>query len=168
MNTERLPLDTRKSPLDSVTFRVDGEPVKVCYSRPSARGRTMLGDRLAYGELWRTGANEPTMIHTSTDLEIAGLQVPAGTYALYTVPGATEWEIIVNRSTDQWGHERYYSEDVRAQELGRATVPAERVEEHTETFTIRAVPEDGEATLVLEWEHIRVAVPVSSADGPTD
>ncbi|HEX6406601.1 MAG TPA: DUF2911 domain-containing protein, partial [Gemmatimonadales bacterium] len=55
-----VPLETRKSPLDSVTFQVSGQRVKVCYGRPSSRGRTMLGGAdVPYGKLWRTGANEP-------------------------------------------------------------------------------------------------------------
>ncbi len=60
-----MPANRRLSPLDSLTFTVGGSPVKLCYGRPSARGRTMIGGRdVAYGRLWRTGANEPTMIHS--------------------------------------------------------------------------------------------------------
>ncbi len=152
---------TRPSPLDSVSFTVDGNPVKVCYGRPSSRGRTMIGgSRVPYGEIWRTGANEPAMIHTSVALDIAGIAVPAGSYSLYTVPGEREWQIVVNPSIDQWGHEGSYTGDVAAQEIARAPVPSASLQEHVETFTIRAEGEGSEIQLVLEWEHTRVMIPV--------
>jgi hypothetical protein len=102
------------------------------------------------------------MIHTMIPLSIAGIQVAAGSYSIYTVPGKTEWQIVVNGSTSQWGHERNYTGDVAAAEIGRAAAPSERVPDHTETFTIRAEPEaSGNATLVLEWEHTRVRIPLA-------
>ncbi len=164
MNTDRLPLESRRSPIDSLSFTVKANPVKICYSRPSARGRTMLGGRLPYGQLWRTGANEPTMFHTSTALAIAGIRVPAGSYSLYTVPGESEWQIIVNRSITQWGHERYYTGEVEAEEVGRVTVKSSQTEDHVETFTISSTPTaEGNALLILEWERTRVEMPVSSS-----
>ncbi|HEX9690508.1 MAG TPA: DUF2911 domain-containing protein [Gemmatimonadales bacterium] len=152
----------RPSPLDSVSFVVAGGHVKVCYGRPSARGRTMLGGEAhPFGTIWRTGANEPTMIHTDVSLEVAGVAIEPGSYSLYTVLGEREWEIIVNRSITQWGVERGYTEEVRAEEVGRGRVPSEPNASHVETFTIRAEPVDANSvTLVLEWEHIRVAVPI--------
>ena len=155
----------RPSPLDSVTFTVAGSQVRVCYGRPSARGRTMIGgDNVPFGQVWRTGANETTKIMSGVALSVGDIQVPAGTHALYTVPGESEWQIIVNPSHEQWGAERTYTDEVRAQELGRTTVKAERVENHIEKFTIRAEPQaDGSASLVLEWENTRVRVPVRAS-----
>ncbi|MGD8867061.1 MAG: DUF2911 domain-containing protein [Gemmatimonadales bacterium] len=161
MNTERLPLDGRRSPLDSVTFVLQTSPVKVCYGRPSARGRAIFGGLLPYDQLWRTGANEPTMIHTPIGLSIAGIAVGPGSYSIYSVPGESEWEIIVNRSTSQWGHESSY-ESVRSQEVGRAKLKSEATDDHVEVFTIRATPNsDRDATLLLEWERTRVAIPIT-------
>ncbi len=162
MNTRQLPLATRKSPLDSVTFKVGGTVARLCYGRPSLRGRHMLGgEAVPFGKLWRTGANEPTMIHTTGPLAIAGIRVPAGSYSLYTVPGPDEWEVIVNRSITQWGEESNYTDAVKAQEVGRAKVRAEALPAPIETFTIRAEPPSGDASaLVLEWEKTRVRVPV--------
>jgi hypothetical protein len=162
MNTRQLPLDKRKSPLDSVSFTVAGKAVKVCYGRPSLRGRRMLGgEAVPYGQVWRTGANEPTMIHTTGPITLAGLKVPAGTYSLYTVPGKGEWEIIVNRSTTQWGEESNYTDAVKKQELGRAKVKPEIIATPVETFTIRPQPASADAkALVLEWEQTRVRIPL--------
>jgi hypothetical protein len=162
MNTRQLPLDKRKSPLDSVSFTVGGKTVKVCYGRPSLRGRQMLGgEAVPYGKVWRTGANEPTMIHATGPITLAGLKVPAGTYSLYTVPRKDEWEIIVNRSTTQWGEESNYTDAVQKQELGRAKVKAEIIATPVETFTIKPEPATGDVkALVLEWEKTRVRIPI--------
>ena len=125
------------------------------------KGRTIFGDLIPYGQLWRTGANEPTTIHLPFPATIAGVSVEPGSYSLYTEPGENEWEIIVNRSTSQWGHEGQYTEAIRAQEAGRGDVPVQRTDAPVEQFTIRAMPEGAnQANLVLEWENARVMVPV--------
>ena len=172
VRTDMLPLEGRVSPFDSVTFRVAGQEVKICYGRPYARGRTMIGSgseegpiqmgEVPFGKIWRTGANEPTLLRTPIALVIAGVSVPAGTYSIYTVPGESEWEIIVNRSYSQWGHEGFYTDEIRAQEVGRGTVSSEPTDSHVETFTIRAedLP-DGTVHVLLEWERTRVRIPVS-------
>lgn len=159
----RIPDARRSSPKDSVSFTAGGSTVKVCYSRPALKGRSMIGgENVPYGQLWRTGANEATMFHTSGHLVIAGIHVDAGTYSLYTVPGEREWEVIVNRAHMQWGHESTYTDSVRAMEVGRGRVPAQRLQAPVEQFTIRAEPSRGEdANLILEWQNSRVAIPVN-------
>jgi DUF2911 family protein len=162
-----VPVQGRQSPLDSLKFTVAKSTVKLCYGRPSARGRTMIGGQgVPYGKLWRTGANEPTVIFTPVALEIARIKVEPGKYSLYTVPGEKEWEIIVNRSTSQWGHENSYTKEVKAQEVGRGKVPAEKLTAPVETFTIAPDPASGEMQrLVLTWEKTRVAIPIQAAGG---
>lgn len=156
----RIPDSARRSPKDSLTFQAGGSEVKVCYSRPSLNGRTMIGgEGVPYGQIWRTGANEPTMIMTTGHLMIAGIHVNAGTYSVYTIPGEREWTVIVNRATGQWGHESAYTDSIRAMEVGRGTVPAQRMETPVERFTIRAEPNAGNANLILEWQNSRVAIP---------
>ncbi|HUG41773.1 MAG TPA: DUF2911 domain-containing protein [Longimicrobiales bacterium] len=154
----------RSSPYDSATIAVGEGQAKVCYSRPALRGRTMIGgEAVPYDTLWRTGANEPTIIHLSTAAEIAGMRVEPGSYSLYTVPRqGEEWTLIVNRSTSQWGHELRYTPEVRAQEVGRAQVHVENVEQPVEQFTIRAM-EGGDTGLVIEWQNSRIHVPISPA-----
>ena len=176
VRSDIIPVEGRASPLDSVTFRVAGQEVKICYGRPSARGRTMLGNPgvegagsqmgvVPFGKIWRTGANEPTLLRTPIALVIAGVSVPAGTYSIYTVPGEAEWQIIVNRSYSQWGQERTYTDEVRAQEVERGKVSSERMDSHVETFTIRAEDlSDGTVQVILEWERTRVRVPVSAGE----
>src|SRR5512134_1778393 len=126
-NPQRMPAEGRPSPLDSLSFPVGRQKVKVCYGRPSLRGRTMIGgSAVPYGKLWRTGANEPTIFYAPVKLSVAGISVAPGVYSLYTVPGEKEWEVIVNRSTSQWGHENQYTPAVQQQEVGRGKAAVER------------------------------------------
>ncbi|UCD24573.1 MAG: DUF2911 domain-containing protein [Gemmatimonadota bacterium] len=160
-------IEDRLSPLDSLTFEVDGHPVKVCYGRPSARGRTMIGGHdVPYGKLWRTGANEPTMIHTTVPITVAGIQLEKGSYSLYTRPGEQEWVVILNRSITQWGHIASYNYKVRKQEVGQARLPRERPEQHVELMTFRAeLATNGGVVLVLEWEQSQIRIPIATATG---
>lgn len=154
-------VEERASPYDSTTFDVGDAVAKICYSRPSLRGRTMIGgEAVPYGQVWRTGANEPTTIHLTTPASIAGIDVEPGSYSLYTIPRAEgAWTLIVNASTSQWGHESTYPE-VEDQDVGRVDVDVERLEEPVEQFTIRPMA-DGTGIL-LEWQHSRVRVPITA------
>jgi hypothetical protein len=146
-----------------VKFTIAGKTAQVCYGRPSARGRTMLGGVLPWGQLWRTGANEPTIIHIPFAASIAGINVRPGSYSLYTIPGPTAWTIIINRSTTQWGLESLYTATIQAQEAGRSIVSAETVAQPIEMFTIRTEPADsGAIDLILEWETTRVRIPIAA------
>lgn len=154
----------RASPYDSVTIAAGSLQAKLCYGRPSSRGRTMLGGKLVpYGQLWRTGANEPTIIHLAAAAEIAGVAVEPGSYSIYTIPDEAEWTVIVNRSITQWGHESRYTAEVAAEEVGRATVARQELTEPVETFTIRSeAAGDQAARLILEWETTRVEIPLTA------
>lgn len=155
----------RPSPYDSVTFRIGNQRARLCYSRPFARGRTIFApDGLVkLGQIWRTGANEPTTIHLPVAASIAGIEVGPGAYSLYTIPERGEWTVIVNRSTEQWGVESRYTEEIKAQEVGRAKVPGSETSEHVEQFTIRASRQGNGSDLILEWERMRVVIPVRPA-----
>jgi hypothetical protein len=156
----------RTSPFDSTRIEIAGRAAQVCYSRPAARGRLIFAAEGAtaplvpYEKLWRTGANEPTILHLPFRAELAGLALEPGSYSLYTIPGATEWTLIVNRSTSQWGHEARYTPEVQAQEVGRARVPTERLDQQVESFTIRSEPSAAGADILLEWERTRVRIPM--------
>jgi hypothetical protein len=154
----------RPSPMASLRFEVGDAQVKLCYGRPAARGRKMLGGPpVPFGHLWRTGANEPTTLISAAPLGIAGVLVPAGRTALYTVPGPETWEVVLNASTAQWGIESEYTDAVRRTELGRAIVRAEPNSGYRERLTFTIEPGLGQGptrSLVLEWETVRVVLPV--------
>lgn len=158
----QMPVEGRTSPYDSTTVQLGNAAGLVCYGRPMARGRAIFGELVPYDQLWRTGANEPTIIHLPVAAEIAGIAVEPGSYSLYTIPARDEWTVIVNRSTSQWGHESTYTPEVKAQEVGRATVPLERTDAPVETFTITSAPNGSTgAVLVLEWENSRIRIPIT-------
>jgi hypothetical protein len=156
----RMPVDGRASPYDSATISVGSDAIKVCYGRPSARDREVFGGLVPYGRLWRTGANEPTIVHVPFTADIAGITVQPGSYSLYTEPGESEWTVILNRSISQWGHESSYTDEVRQQEVGRATVGIQRLDQHVEQFTIRGESTTAGADMLLEWERTRVRIPI--------
>ena len=126
----------------------------------------MIGAReVPYGKLWRTGANEPTMIHTPVPLSVAGIEIGPGSYSLYTIPGEGDWVLIVNSSITQWGHIAEYSSKVKAQEMGSAEVRSERLDDHVETMTFRTETGlGGETVLLLEWEHTRLSIPIAARE----
>lgn len=142
------------SPKDSVKTTIDGTKVSIVYGRPSVRGRKMLGEKEPYGQVWRTGANEATTIEFDKPVMVEGKTLAAGKYALFTIPGESEWTIIFNKDAKQWGAYSYKeSKDV----LRVKVKPAKN--EFTETFTISA-EKDG---LNLKWESISVPIKVKKA-----
>ncbi len=152
----------RSSPTRSATATVGGQRIKICYGSPRARGRRMIGGpAVPFGQLWRTGANEPTTIRLGGPLEIAGLPVELDKVSLYTVPGPETWEAVLNRATHQWGIESEYP-PVAGDELGRAVVPSRRGGDYAEELRIWFDPADrsDSADLVLRWESTEVRIPV--------
>ncbi len=150
---------TRASKYDSTMARVGAATVKVCYSRPLMKGRTIFGSAMVpFGKLWRTGANEPTIIHTTAPIMVAGVRLEAGSYSFYTVPRqGAPWDIVLNRSISQWGIEGGY-DAVKAQEVGRGKAPSMSMPTPVEMFTITAAP----TSLTLSWEKTMVMVPLSA------
>ncbi len=157
----QMAVEGRASPYDSTIVDLGGAHAKICYGRPSARDRIVFGQLVPFDRLWRTGANEPTIIHLPVAARIGTLDAGPGSYSIYTLPGRQEWTVVLNRSTEQWGHESQYTSQVQAQEVGRFRVPAEATEQHVETFTIRAEPLQNTRNLVLEWESTRVHIPIA-------
>jgi len=152
----------RASAYDSTTIDLtSGLHARICYGRPAMREREIFGGLVPYDQLWRTGANEPTTLHLPFAAEIAGVRVVPGHVSLYTIPRAEQaWTIIVNRATEQWGHESAYTPEVEAQEVGRGPAPAERLDAPVESFTIRWESAGGRAgELLMEWERTRVRIP---------
>lgn len=145
------------SPTETLKVRVGVADVGIVYSRPSARGRVMLGGNNPYGVVWRTGANSATRITFGAPVTLQGSHVDAGTYELFTIPGADEWTIILQKAGNQWGA---YSYDQKNDTL-RVTAKPVALAESVETFTIdiNDIRPDS-ATLNLSWEKTRVPVAI--------
>ncbi len=159
---ERMALEGRASPYDSVSVALGATQVKLCYGKPSARGRTMIGgEAVPFGELWRMGANEPTTLHITGMVGIGSLHLMPGSYSLYAQPGEESWDVFVSRSVDRWGIP--INDAVRAQEVGSINVPRERPDSHVETMTFRFGEVAGTRTeLILEWEEFRIRIPIEA------
>ena len=141
--------DTVRASIGAAKFTVD-------YSRPLARGRTLLGGIIPYDVVWRTGANAATQFTTSAPITLAGLQLPAGGYTLWTVPRATGVELVVNKQTGQWGT----SYD-RSRDLGRAPMTSETLGTPVEQFTISIAATDAtHGTLAMEWGPFKWTAPI--------
>lgn len=141
-----------KSPKETVSGTVGGAKTTIVYSRPSARGRKMIGGKDPLGKVWRTGANEATTIEFDKAVKIEGKDLPAGKYALFTIPGETEWTIIFNKTVEQWGAFKYNE----AEDALRVKVPVSKPDQFVETLTI--TPEKDQVS--IKWENYAVAFKV--------
>ena len=146
----------KKSPYAKIYQKVGLTDINIEYSRPSARGRTIFGDLVPYNQLWRTGANASTKIKLSTDVEILGHEVPAGQYALYTIPNKDSWEFVFHKNTSLWGTGgKNYTEK---ENLMRFKVESQTQANFAETFQISIEDlSDIQCAVVLTWGHTRVA-----------
>ncbi len=145
------------SPLAKVSQRVGLTDIEVEYSSPGVKDRKIWDGLVPYGELWRTGANAATKVTFSEDVTVAGTPVRAGTYAIFTIPAAKKWTFILNEDADQGGTRNYdKAKDVLRTEVVPEAIP------HRERMTfVFADFDDNGAKLALEWEKLRVAVPIT-------
>ena len=141
----------RPSPPATAEGVINGKKIKIDYSTPSAKGRKMLGGKEPFGEVWRTGANETTTIEFDKAVKIEGKDLPAGKYALFTIPGENEWVIIFNK-TIKWGAYSYKKDE----DVLRVTVKPTKTDKFVETFNISV----GKNDVVLKWENTAVAFKV--------
>jgi osmotically-inducible protein OsmY len=151
---DRSNMMPRVSPNAAVSQTVGVTEVRVTYGRPGVRGRTIFGDLVPYGEVWRTGANEATTISFSTPVQVEGESLEAGTYGLFTIPGEDTWTIIFNNTADQWGAYNYdESQDALRVEVDSESAATTELM----TFAFPAVS-DTSATLALRWADVRVPI----------
>jgi len=146
-----------KSPLDLASFpnRGSDKLIKVFYSRPQLKGRTVGKEIAPYGKLWRTGANDATQIQFLTDMKFGGKSITTGAYSLFTIPGEKEWTVIISSDVDNWAT-RGYDE---SNEVARVTVPVTMGDESLEAFSMTFEATDDGAHLHMGWDKIRIAVP---------
>lgn len=149
----KTPAPSPKSKLEQVVGLTD---VAIEYSRPSAKGRTIFGDLVPFGKLWRTGANANSIISFSEDVVIDGKTLKKGKYAIYATPKADNWEIIFYSDIDNWGTPEEWNESKVAL---KTNVKSETLNRNVESFTISINNLDNNfAHLELSWEKTLVAV----------
>ena len=151
-----------KSPAAVAEGNASGLTVKIEYCQPYKKDRVVFGALTSvqkalcpYGEVWRTGANEATLITFGQDVNIAGKPLKKGTYTLWTVPDPAAWTIIINAETGQWGTQYDKTKDVL-----RVEVPAGTNPQVQEQFVISFKTQTDGADMVLRWDNAEIIVPI--------
>jgi hypothetical protein len=142
------------SPPDSSVLVINDKRVSVHYSRPSMRGRKIMGSVVPYGVVWRTGANAATSFVTQTDIVLSGVKIPRGSYTLYTLPSSKQWKLIINKQTGQWG--TVYNEKF---DLAHIPLNKKNLKQPVEKFTM-SLERISERTGVMKlaWEKTQLSV----------
>ncbi len=145
------------SPLSKVEQRVGITDISLSYSRPGLKGRKIFGDLIAFNEIWRFGANSPTAIKFSDSVKVGGTTLAAGEYAIYAIPGQTEWTILFGKNP------KVAAGDFKQEEAAaKIVVKAEALPMNVETFTfVFANLTTSSADLTMMWEKTQVRIPIS-------
>lgn len=152
-----------KTPAPSTSQTVRQEfglgSIELSYSRPNAKGRTIFGDLVPYGAVWRTGANSATTLTFSDEVLIGGKKIPAGKYGLLSIPGAAEWTIIITKQLDVTSPSAYKQE----MDVVRLNVPTVSMPFPVETFMILFEKvKSNELEMMIIWESTMVSVPIKT------
>jgi hypothetical protein len=147
----------RPSPMGKITQTIGLTDVTVDYSSPGVKNRKIWGDLVPYDKMWRTGANTATKLTFSKDVTFAGKPVPAGTYALFTIPTKGAWTVILNKNPNQPGTATEYKQD---QDLLRVQLTPKVAPFRERLAFIFADMTDDKGTLDLEWEKLRLSIPI--------
>ena len=150
----------KASPEETVTYVKGDTALEVFYNRPYKKGRVIFGNLVPYDVTWRTGANEATTFKTNTDLTIAGKTLPKGKYTLWTVPGASSWDIVFNDKMYMWGTGAEGASRDPDKDVIIASVPARSTTATVEQFTIAFDEVEEHLHLTLAWDTTSVVVPI--------
>lgn len=151
------------SPAAKVEQKVGLTDVTLEYSRPGVKGRTIFGDLVPFGKLWRTGANANTKITFSDDVMISGKELKAGSYAIYTKPTASAWEVYFYNDTKNWGTPQKWDD---AKVAAKVTAKTTNLSSSVESFTISVDNlKNDSAVITMTWDKTSVSVPFTV---PTD
>ena len=134
---------------------IDGTDIVITYGRPQVKGRAVWGDLVPYGQVWRAGANEATVISFNHDVQIGDKKLPSGVYSFWTVPGEGEWTLIFNSKANIWGRP-YRAAD---SEVLRVTVKPRANDEHVEALDYVI---EGD-TVAVRWEKLAIPFRVATA-----
>lgn len=152
-------LTGRASAFDSATVQLDSGVVKVCYSRPKANDRVVMGGLVPYGQPWRLGANEATAIYLQIPAQVGSANLRTGWYSIYAIPGAAEWGLVINTQVQRWGIP--INAAVTAADVDTIFVASEQIAQPEEAMRISLTKVGpNEATMIIQWERTRLTVPI--------
>ena len=157
---DKSPLDISYYPANYPVLKIQDkltEPLlaRVIYSRPSKGGRTIIGDLVEYGQVWRMGANEATEIELFRDVLVQSGKLKKGRYTLYAIPNPDKWTVIFNRETETWGSFRY---DAKKDAL-RIDLKPDQEKEVYEVLTMFFEKNNQQIELILLWDDIKLRIP---------
>jgi len=146
----------RVSPAATLSQEIGISKIDLTFARPAVKDRKIWGELVPFGQVWRTGANNATVITFSHAAKVAGKDVPAGSYGFFIIPGEKSWTLILNKKAKQWGAYEYKKEeDLLRWEATPQAGP------FLEYLDYRVLPMDTRsATIELGWEKLRVSFPV--------
>jgi Protein of unknown function (DUF2911) len=155
----------RVSPHETITESIDGNELKLVYGRPYSKKpgttevRKIWGGLVPYGKVWRTGADEATLLTTKQPIEIGGYSLAAGTYSLFTVPNEDGTaKLVINKKTGQWGIP-YNEESEKANELARVDLKKADLDKTVDQFTMAIDAEaSGGGVVKMQWEKTQYSV----------
>lgn len=178
-----VPLDTRApeipdrlSPRRLLDFSVGGKRAQITFGAPDRRDRVVFGELIPYGDLWRMGADEPTLLRLPFSARVAGAPLSRGVYSLYAIPQERgPWRLVINGSIRQSGRTRQetgrrgtvfpsdYTDAVRAAEVARVEVEARHENgAEVESLIFEAVEEGPVTTVSMRWDRVTVSIPIES------
>jgi len=159
---DKSPMDMCYYPTNYPILKIQNKtaepPVcRIVYSRPNKNGRTVYGELVEYGKVWRLGANEATEIELFKDAKMGGTKLKKGRYSMYAIPLKDKWTIIVNKDTDTWGAFQYDEK----KDVARVDVKAETLITPAESFTMYFDKVDNIVKLVIAWDNVQTKIPFS-------
>ena len=147
------------SPTQKITQDFALSSVELSYSRPGIKNRKIFGELVPFGKVWRTGANQATTIYFGQDVTIGGTKIPAGKYGLLSIPGQTEWTVIITKSTDVTSPDAYKQDN----DVVRVKVKPRQIPSTIETFTITFDNvKPSSMSLSILWDKTMVSVPINT------
>ena len=159
---DKSPMDMSYYPAGYPVLKIQdklAEPLmaRVIFSRPQKNGRSVFGELLEYGKMWRLGANETTEIEFFQPARINGTRIKRGRYTMYAIPYPEKWTLIINKDTDSWGAFKYDE----TKDVVRIDVPVQKQTEVLESFVMAFEKTQTSANLIIGWDDIKVSMPIT-------
>lgn len=159
---DKSPMDMSYYPNDYPLLKIEDKPTeplvaRVIFSRPQKNGRTIFGELLNYGEVWRLGANEATEIEFYRTVTIGSTIIKKGRYTLYCIPNPDKWTLILNKETDTWGAFKYDAK----KDIVRIDAAVQKQSEVLDSFVMAFEKSVKGADLIIVWDDVRVNFPIN-------
>lgn len=158
---DKSPMDMSYYPVNYPVLKIQdkiAEPLaaRVVYSRPQKAGRTVFGELVKYGEVWRAGANEATEIEFFKPVRIGGKKINKGRYTLYAIVNENSWTIILNKDTDTWGSFKYDAK----KDIVRAAASIQKNDTAVESLAMAFEKTGNGCNLIIAWDNVKASLPI--------